>query len=63
MDNWKKEEVFSKVGPVKNAEEWHNFGLIMVFFFFWFETNICDILYLVFGSVKGHIFDIIIKMK
>ena len=27
-----KEKVFSKVGPVKNAEKWHNFGLIMVVF-------------------------------
>ena len=38
---------------MKNVEEWHNFGLIMVFFF-WFERTFYGVLYLGFGGVKGH---------
>ena len=35
-----RDKVFSKVGLVKNVEEWHNFGLIMVFIYFGFEMNV-----------------------
>ena len=50
-----KVEVFSKVGPMKNVEKSHNFKLIYGgFFCLWFKRMFCGVLYLVFGSVKGH---------
>ena len=61
MDNWKKDRAFSKVRPVKNAEDWHNFGLIMVFLFFLGSSELLLYFLFDFCGVKGCIFDIIME--